>query len=189
MGKIFEKIIYHQLIEFIETRQLLPKHQFGFRRGHSTTQQATRIKKFIANNKNLKRTTEIVLLDIEKAFDSIWHDGLIYKLIKMKLPRYLIRIIQAFITKRKFAVHVNASVSDIIDMPAGLAQGTCISPLLYSLYVADMPNEDKIKTALYADDTALYDLHYTRHRYDQPQSSIISTNRSKTIKNISTNGK
>lgn len=115
LGKIFEKIIYNQLIDFIEMEKLLPKHQFGFRRGHSTTHQATRIKKFIEHNKHFKKSTGVVLLDIEKAFDSIWHDGLINKLIKMKLPRYLIRIIQAFIKHRQFAVHINGSVSERVQ--------------------------------------------------------------------------
>lgn len=155
LGKLLEKVIYNRLIDFIEEKQLLPKHQFGFRRGHSTTQQAMRIKQFIVNNKRLRKSTGVLLLDIEKAFDSIWHDGLIFKLIKMKLPTYLIRIIQAFVRNRHFAVYVNGCSSNVTDIPAGLAQGTCISPILYSLFVADMPTDNEIFTALYADDTAL----------------------------------
>ena len=95
-------------------------------------------------------------MDIGKAFDSIWHDDLVYKLIKMKVPTYLTRLINAFIRHRKFAVHINGSTSNKINIPAGLAQGTCISPLLYSLFVADMPTDSKVNTALYADDTAIY---------------------------------
>lgn len=98
----------------------------------------------------------MILLDIEKVFNSIWHDGLIYKLIQMKLPTYLVRMINAFIRNRKFAVHVNNSVSNYINLPAGLAQGTCISPILYALFVADMPIADQTDIALYADDTAIY---------------------------------
>lgn len=156
IGKILEKIVYKRLIKFVEEKNLLPNQQFGFRRGHSTIHQATRIKQFIRNNQFQGKSTGVVLLDIEKAFDSIWHDGLIYKLIKMKIPTYLMRLINAFIRNRHFAVHINNSASNNINIPAGLAQGTCISPLLYSLYVADMPSDDKVNTALYADDTAIY---------------------------------
>lgn len=98
----------------------------------------------------------MILLDVEKAFDSIWHDGLIYKLIKMKLPSYLIKLIDSFIRNRKFAVHVNNAISNEMPIPAGLAQGTCISPILYALYIADLPTMTNTELALYADDTAVY---------------------------------
>lgn len=74
----------------------------------------------------------------------------------MQLPTYLIRLINAFIRSRQFSVYVNSSASNKISIPAGLAQGTCISPILYALFVADMPKPKDTKIALYADDTALY---------------------------------
>lgn len=156
IGKILEKVIYHRLVDHIEENQLLPEFQFGFRKGHSTTHQAIRIKNFIESNKRRKWSTGMVLLDIEKAFDSIWHDGLIFKLIKLKLPTFLIRMINEFIRNRKFNVHVNSAKSVDINMPAGLAQGTCISPILYLLFIADMPKPKSTELALYADDTAAY---------------------------------
>lgn len=156
MGKILEKIIHNRIIAFVEEKKLLPSYQFGFRRGHSTIHQAMRIKKFITENKQSKKSTGLVLLDIEKAFDSVWHDGLIYKLIQMNFPSYLIRMIDAFIRNRKFTVHVNSAKSNSITIPAGLAQGTCISPVLYALYIADLPTTNKTELALYADDTGVY---------------------------------
>lgn len=155
-GKLLEKLVQTRLIKYIEEKNLLPDFQFGFRKGHSTVHQAAKIKQFIQQNKRSKKSTGLVLLDIEKAFDSIWHDGMIYKLIKMKIPTYLIRLINSFIRNRQFKVHINQGVSQSINIPAGLAQGTCISPILYSLFVADIPRETDVETALYADDTALY---------------------------------
>lgn len=156
IGKILERIIYHRLIEIIEERNLLPEFQFGFRKGHSTTHQAMRIKQHIIKNKRIRKSTGMILLDIEKAFDSIWHDGLIHKLIKLKLPTYLVRLLNSFIRKRQFAVHINNAISNVINIPAGLAQGTCISPILYALFVADIPIPHESKIALYADDTSIY---------------------------------
>lgn len=156
IGKILEKVIYRRLIECIEINCLLPDFQFGFRRGHSTVHQAMRIKKFIVNNKRRKWSSGAVLLDIEKAFDSIWHDGLIYKLIKLKIPTFLIRMIDAFIRNRKLSVHVNNAKSTEVNMPAGLPQGTCLSPILYALFIADLPKQKSTQLALYADDTAAY---------------------------------
>lgn len=156
IGKLLEKVIHARLIESVEHKNLLPDFQFGFRKGHSTVHQAKRLQKFIARKKLSKKSTGVVLLDIEKAFDSIWHDGLIHKLIKMKLPTFLIRLIDAFVRDRNFAVHINNNTSNKINIPAGLAQGTCISPVLYALFVADMPSLNNTKLALYADDTAIY---------------------------------
>lgn len=155
-GKILERIIYTRLTNIIEEKNLLPSVQFGFRKGHSTIHQAMRVKKFITKNKLNKKSTGMILLDIEKAFDSVWHDGLIFKLTKMNLPTYLVRIINSFIRNRHFVVHVNGGTSRKVAIPAGLAQGTCISPILYALFVSDMPDIEKIEKALYADDTTLY---------------------------------
>lgn len=74
----------------------------------------------------------------------------------MRIPTYLIRLINSFIRNRSFAVHINNHVSSKIETSAGLAQGTCLSPLLYSLYEADMPSDENVQLALYADDTAVY---------------------------------
>lgn len=155
-GKLLEKVLQNRLINVIEEKNLLPNFQFGFRRGHSTVHQAVRIKQFIRRNKRNKKSTGLVLLDIEKAFDSIWHDGMIYKLIKLNIPHYMIRLINSFIRNRQFKVHINQGVSESIAIPAGLAQGTCISPILYALFVADIPTDNNTETALYADDTAIY---------------------------------
>lgn len=176
IGKILEKVIYNRLIAHIDDNQLLPDFQFGFRKGHSTTHQAMRIKKFIERNKRRKWSTGLVLLDIEKAFDSIWHDGLIYKLIQLKLPLYLVRMTDAFIRNRKFMVHVNNSTSDVMSMPAGLAQGTSISPILYSLFIADMPEFKSIDLALYADDTAAFTA--------AKQSNVIVHRLTQTLQNL-----
>lgn len=146
-GKILERIVYARLKNVIEEKNLLPSVQFGFRKGHSTIHQAIRIKKFITRNKSNKKSTGMILLDIGKVFDSVWHDGLIYKLMKMNLPRYLIRIINAFIRNRKFIVKVNDCVSHKVNIPASLAQGTCISTILYALFVSDMTTIDNIENA------------------------------------------
>lgn len=155
-GKLLEKVLQKRLINVIEEKNLLPNFQFGFRRGHSTVHQAARIKRFIQRNKRNKKSTGLVLLDIEMAFDSIWHDGMIHKLIKLKIPSYMIRLIDSFIRRRQFKVYINQGVSESIEIQAGLAQGTCISPILYALYVADIPKDNDTQIALYADDTALY---------------------------------
>ncbi|KFM75364.1 putative RNA-directed DNA polymerase from transposon X-element, partial [Stegodyphus mimosarum] len=73
LAKLFEKIIINRIKKFIENKNLLKNYQFGFRSGHSTTQQVTRITEKIASHLNKKETVAALFLDIEKAFEKIWH--------------------------------------------------------------------------------------------------------------------
>ena len=74
--------------EYTETNNIIKNEQFGFRKEHSTVHQVKRIVNFISNNKSTRKRTGLVLLDVEKAFDSIWHNGLIFKLNKFGYPIY-----------------------------------------------------------------------------------------------------
>lgn len=78
----------------------------------------------------------MVLFDIEKAFDSVWHHSLIFKLKQFGFPDYLCSLVLAFTTNRSFSVHIGNSQSSPRNIPAGLSQGSILSPTLYSLYVS-----------------------------------------------------
>lgn len=97
----------------------------------------------------------MVLFDIEKAFDRVWHAGLIYKLHKLEFPIYIIKIIGSFLENRKFIVKVGSSNSETKSIPYGLPQGSTLSPTLYNLFINDIPEGDT-EMALYADDTAIF---------------------------------
>lgn len=155
LGKIFEKIIHYRIIEFASDRNIISENQFGFRKEHSTVHQISRIKNKILSNKRRKKSTGLVLLDIEKAFDTVWHNGVIFKMMTNNIPEYLCKIISEFLDKRVFAVSVNKNVSNFMPIPAGLPQGSILSPTLYSIYTSDFKAPIEIDTAYYADDTAL----------------------------------
>ena len=80
--------------------------QFIFRKNHSTIHQVKRIVNLITKNKSERKSTGVVLLDIEKAFDSVWHDGLIYKLNMFGFPIYLQKLIQSFLSERSFVLKI-----------------------------------------------------------------------------------
>lgn len=109
----------------------------------------------IVNNKRRKLSTGLVLLDVEKAFDTVWHNGLIYKMLESNIPKYLCKIVHEFVSDRKYIVSVNESHSSPKSTSAGLPQGSVLSPLLYSLYTSDFSPPPYVGTAYYADDTAL----------------------------------
>ena len=94
VGKIAEAVVLRRMQFFVESRNIVPDCQFGFRKKHSTTQQILRLVEHTTRSFDYKKYTGIVLLDIEKAFDRVWHDGLLYKLIQSKFPMYLIKLVR-----------------------------------------------------------------------------------------------
>jgi hypothetical protein len=97
IGKVFEKIINKRLQTFNDSNSILPEIQFGFRAFHSTSQQIYRIVKHVKTKFQFKKSTGMVLFDIEKAFGSVWHDGLVHKLFRLNFPIYLIKLVQHFL--------------------------------------------------------------------------------------------
>lgn len=156
LGKIFEGIILNRISTFINQNNIIIAEQFGFRSGHSTIHQVCRINNFISQNKSIKKSTGLVLLDIEKAFDTVWHDGLLFKLKKFGFSTSIIKLINSFLSKREFKVFLNGSFSDPKLIPAGIPQGSLLSPTLYSLFISDFIKPKNCEIALYADDTAIY---------------------------------
>lgn len=156
IGKLFEKILHLRISKFVEDNSILNKEQFGFRKQHSSSHQILRVTRHIRKEWNLRRSTGMVLFDIEKAFDSVWHDGLIFKLNKMGFPKYICAMMKEFTSRRSFRVHINSEKSQAKNIPAGLPQGSILSPLLYCIYVSDLKFLNHTHSAGYADDTAIY---------------------------------
>lgn len=155
IGKILERIIYTKLSGFLTANSIIKAKQFGFRPGHSTVHQIKRIVNIINANKARRKSTGMVLIDMEKAFDSVWHNGLLFKLEKVGTPTYLIKLISSFLKDRSFTVCVNGIQSSSKPIPAGLAQGSVISPLLYAVYTSDLKIPSNCESGYYADDTAI----------------------------------
>lgn len=95
-----------------------------------------------------------VFLDMEKAFDRVWHAGLIFKLSQTEGPRRIIKVVSSFLHNRTFRVVVEGELSSARPVAAGVPQGSCMSPVCYSLYTDDIPTTQDTTLALYADDAA-----------------------------------
>lgn len=155
LGKILEKIINAELKQLFFDRDFLIPEQFAFRVGHTTTLQLARLVNKIKLNYNINHTTSMALLDLEKAFDVVWIDALIYKMIKATFPSSLIKIIQSYLTNRTFAVKLSEAKSNTFQIPAGVPQGGVLSPTLFLIYLNDIPKNPNTQLALFADDTAI----------------------------------
>lgn len=120
----------------------------------SSTGEFKRVVQHIKNEKAQRRSTGAVFMDVEKAFDAVWHNGLIHKLLKYKFPLHIIKMIKNYLSGRKFAVFADGSVSNWKQMEAGLPQGSPLSAILYSIYTADIPVPRDCLAAFFADDAA-----------------------------------
>jgi hypothetical protein len=109
-GKLFEKVILKTLQKHIDERGLLNASQFVFHACHSTTLHCLRLTDHVTLNFNNKMSTAMVFLDTEKAFDTTWHSGLLYKLSKLEFLTSLIKIIGSFLSQRKFRVSVEGEM-------------------------------------------------------------------------------
>jgi hypothetical protein len=158
MGKLLEKIIKHRLTVEIERRNILPVQQAGFRAKKSTMYNIVILDRYAREQLKQDRQSAVILFDIKAAFDSLWHDGLIYKLNNLRLPQYLIRYIIAFLSSRTASIELENTLSYPFQLKSGTPQGSPLSPLLYIIYTADSMNgiPPHIEHGLFADDTALW---------------------------------
>jgi len=103
-----------------------------------------------------KRLTGAVFLDMDKAFDTVWIDGLLYKLTLLNFPSYIAHTVSSYFKCRMFKASFQMATTSLRGMWAAFAQGGLISPLLFSLYVNNMPSLlHHVELALHADDTAI----------------------------------
>lgn len=155
ISKIYEKIILNRLQKFEKEAGNLIDEQLGFREGKFTVQQLARITNQISNGFNENKSTAMLLLDIEKAFDTVWHQGLIYKLNSYNIPKYIIKIIISYLENRTFSIKVNNSLSQTQIVVAGVPQGSILGPILFLYFINDIPKSKNTNLALFADDTAI----------------------------------
>ena len=139
----------------IQEINLLPPQQFGFRTQHNTVQPLARIHRLVKENYSENKSTGMILLDVKAAFDSVWHEGLIHKMMKARFHCSLTKIIKSFLTNRSFQVHIEDKQSNIFNLPAGCPQGSVLSPILYNIYTHEFPELPSATSSIFADDTAI----------------------------------
>ncbi|GBP82987.1 Probable RNA-directed DNA polymerase from transposon X-element [Eumeta japonica] len=157
LGKLYEKILKSRLSDHLFKKGLIIDEQFGFRPQHSCPQQALRLVEYISEGFKRKHKTVAVFFDVAKAFDRVWHAGLIHKLYTLEVPDRLVLIIHKYISNRHFAFRHEHTISSKKILRAGVPQGSTLSPLLYSAYTNDIPRpKTGVQLALFADDTTLF---------------------------------
>jgi len=169
--KLIEKLIKVRLSNFLEKNCILTKYQSGFREKRQTTDNMIYFTEKVKEMKlaDKRNKTCGVVFDIAKAFDKVWHNGLIYKLHKINIPRKLGQWIMDFLQDRKFRVKVDDAVSDLFSIETSVMQGAILSPILFSIYINDIleineyPNQE-ITSLLFADDLFAFNSDFNNNR-------------------------
>lgn len=156
LAKILDKVLIQRIHPYLQANHLLPPSQCGFRPTLSTSHQLLRLIQIIANNFNLARPSLLITFDFNKAFDSVFHPALIYKLHLFTLPTSLIRFFASYLTNRTACISIQGNLSQPFPMSLGVPQGSPLSPLLFILFVADIPQPPPpLHLLQFADDTAV----------------------------------
>jgi hypothetical protein len=155
-SKIVEKVLMRRLNRITKQHGMEKTTQAGFRKRHNTTIQLVRVMNDIISEFNKSKTTAMTLIDLEKAFDSMWINGLIKKMNDGGVDPNFTKLTHSYLSKRTIKVKVNSTVSTPRTIDSGVPQGSVLGPILFNLYTHDIPDFQNTKTALYADDMATY---------------------------------
>ena len=157
-GKILEKLMYDSLYSHFVSCDLLNPNQSGFRPGDSTVNQLISITHTIFKAFDCDPPLDVrsVYLDISKAFDRVWHDGLIYKLKRCGVSGQLLTLIKSFLKDRKQRTVLNGQCCNWGNTLAGVSQGSILGPLFFLVYINDLTADLKCSVKFFADDTSLF---------------------------------
>jgi len=159
-SKIFEKLMYSRLIQFIDKHDILFKNQFGFQKNMSTEHAVNNLTANITQCFENKEQGFCILLDFAKAFDTVNHDILTKKLEFYGIRGLALKWIKSYLQDRMQCTEIDNYQSPLEFIKCGVPQGSVLGPLLFLLYINDIPNSSKLfKFTLFADDTSLFYSH------------------------------
>jgi hypothetical protein len=167
IGKLFNSIINSRIDSFLSLNKIMKPEQIGFRKKCRTADHIFVIKTLIQQYKKNRKPIYACLIDLHKAFDSVCHEAMFYKLLSLGMNGSVYRIIKDMYSKTKLQVHVGTGLTDSFNSVMGVKQGDNLSPTLFNIFLNDLPNifDEKcnpvqldclqINSLLYADDLVI----------------------------------
>ena len=156
VGKILERIIYDKLVHFLDHNNLLFKYQAGFLANHSTETQLIEMYHHICNAIDQRKAVQLVFCDYSKAFDRVWHKGLIEKLKSHGIFGVLLKWFNSYLSGRQQCVVIGQNKSNFKSPNAGVPQGSVLGPLLFLIYINDIQDVVTSYLRQFADDVSTF---------------------------------
>ena len=156
-SKIFEKLIYCRIYDYLIAKNVLYEKQFGFRKNHSTSHAINYSLKHITDKIEQKKHVIGIFLDLSKAFDTICHSKLLIKLESYGIRGNCLKLLENYLINRKQITKFNNILSDNQNVLFGIPQGSVLGPLLFLLYINDIINSTPNgEFVIFADDTNIF---------------------------------
>ena len=157
ISKVYEKCVSYQIINYLTEKNLLYNNQYGFRPGHSTIHPLLKFIDFISQAHCNNQFAIAIFIDLKKAFDTVNHNILLDKLKFFGIKGVANAWFRSYLQDRQQFVSINGTNSSTSTITIGVPQGSVLGPLLFLMYISDMPSNSKFFTLLFADDTTLED--------------------------------
>ena len=154
--KVLESIVRDVIVDHMNKNELFSKCQHGFRSHRSCITQLLEVIEDLTQALEDHETVDIIYLDFKKAFDSVPHERLLIKLLSYGIAGPVLRWIRDFLTHRKQKVRVNKVFSKESDVLSGIPQGSILGPILFTMFINDLPDCVDSTCKIFADDTKLY---------------------------------
>ena len=166
ISKVIERIVYDQVDNFLRQNNILYNYQSGIRKYHSTDLSLSFLNEKILKGFDEGLFTGMILIDLQKAFNTINHETLLGKLHVTGFSEKALVWFKPYLSDRGFKVNINNHFSDLSKISCGVPQGSILGPLLFLLYVNDMPQAVHSDLFLYVDDSCVTFQHKDVHTID-----------------------
>ena len=155
-SKLMESIIKDHVLNHLSTNNLLSPHQFGFIPGRSCSTQLLLLLDYLTSHLDNGYSIDVIYLDFQKAFDTVPHRRLLQKLISFGIHGNVLKWIESFLSNRRQQVVLNGHKSCFIPVTSGVPQGSVLGPLLFIMFVNEIPSIVSSPALMFADDTKIF---------------------------------